>query len=155
MSRVLTGLAWAAGLALASPAGAQSVNECDWVASAWLLAEPWEENSRTFSNGAVRIALLDAIEPGAAPFHLLVLSPPYDELGARQCRVLSVAPGIGFSGVEFPSLQAWYDPETGLFFSVLVSVYEEDTGDFGDRIFDFTLNQATGAIGVHLGHMGE
>ncbi len=138
-----------------APAQAQSVGDCDWLASAWLLAEPWEHYSRTFAGGDVRVALIDAIEPGAVPFHLLILSPPWDELGARQCRVLSLDPGIGFSGVDFASLNAWYDPATGLLFSVPVSVYEDATGDFGDRMLDFTLNQATGAIEAFVGHMGE
>ena len=75
--KALLALAFAA--AMAGPAVAQQVRDCDWLASAWNLAEPWEENTRTFANGAVRLALLDAIEPGAVPFHLLVLSPPWDE----------------------------------------------------------------------------
>ncbi len=156
MSRVRAILAGAAVATFAAgPGQAQVVGECDWLASAWMLAEPWEQNSRVFANGAVRVALIDAIEPGAVPFHLLVLSPPWDELGARQCRVLSLAPGIGFSGVDFASLQAWYDPSAGLFFSMPISVYEDATGDFGDRMLDFTLNQATGAIEAFVGHMGE
>jgi hypothetical protein len=139
----------------AAPAMAQQVEDCDWRASAWLLAEPWEQHSRTFANGDVRVALIDAIEPAAGAFHLLVLSPPWDVLGARQCRVLSLGPGIGFAGVDFAALEAWYDPSAGLFFSVPVSVYEAATGGFGERIFDFTVNQATGAIEPFVGHMGE
>ena len=60
--RTAAGAALAAGLALSAPAAAQSLSDCDWRASAWLLAEPWEANSRTFANGDVRIALIDAIE---------------------------------------------------------------------------------------------
>lgn len=155
MRRLPTLGLFAVSVCCAAPAAAQHVGECDWLASAWLVAEPWEQYSRTFANGDVRVALIDAIEPGAVPFHLLILSPPWDELGARQCRVLSLDPGIGFSGVDFAALQAWYDPAAGLFFSVPVSVYEEATGGFGDRMLDFTLNQATGAIEAFVGHMGE
>lgn len=154
MSWLVAALASAATLT-AGPGEAQSLGECDWRASAWLLAEPWEHHSRTFANGDVRIALIDAIEPAAMPFHLLVLSPPWDELGARQCRLVSFEPGTGFSGVDFAALEAWYDPSVGLLFSVPVSVYDGVTGGFEDRMLDFTLNQTTGAIEAFVGHMGE
>ena len=153
--RTAAGAALAAGLALSAPAAAQSLSDCDWRASAWLLAEPWEANSRTFANGDVRIALIDAIEPAAGALHLLVLSPPWDELGARQCRVLSLDGGIGFAGVDFAALEAWYDAAVGLLFALPVSVYEPETGAFADRMLDFNLNQATGAIEAYVGPMGE
>ena len=95
------------------------------------------------------------IEPAAGAFHILVLSPPWDELGARQCRVLSLDGGIGFAGVDFAALEAWYDAAVGLLFALPVSVYEPETGAFADRMLDFNLNQATGAIEAYVGPMGE
>lgn len=133
-----------------SGAQAQSIEECDWVSSAANLMEPWEQNTRTFANGDVRIAAMDTIEPGAAAFHVLVLSPPYDEVGSRQCKVVSMSAGIGFSGLDFESLNARYDPAIGLTFTMGVQVYLPNTGGFAPRVVQFTLNQSTGEMQAGL-----
>jgi hypothetical protein len=133
---------------------AQSVNPCDWAASAQAIVEPWEANSRTFSNGKTRLALLDTIEPAAGALHILVLSPPYDELGGRQCRVISASPGIGYAGISFDRLTAGYDPSVGLMFDVPIGLYDPGTGGTRPALLSFTLNQATGAIDTYV-HGGE
>ncbi len=135
---------------IAVPVQAQEVRDCDWRASAWNLAEPWEENSRTFANGAVRLALLDTIEPAAVPFHLLVLSPPYDEVGARQCRVVSFDGGLGFGSIAFGRLTASYDPAIGLTFEVPVVIYLPEANFANPSLLRVTLNQATGAVGAEV-----
>lgn len=146
MIRALAALA-----VLAAPAAAQDVVECDWQASAWNLAEPWEDNSRTFSNGAVRIAKLDVGEPAFGGFFLLVLSPPYGELGERQCRVLTFPETSGFAGIDFDRLEAAYDPSVGLMFTVPVRVFAmTDTVEPVGAMLKFSLNQATGAISPRL-----
>lgn len=140
----------ALGLAsvLAAPAAAQMAVPCDWPARADALVEPWEDHTRTFANGEVRVALLDTIEPGAAALHLLVLSPPYDEMGARQCRTIGLTPQTGFAQVAFETLTAGYDPAVGLMFEVDVEVSE---GDYpAPRRLFFTLNQSTGDIRAEL-----
>ena len=140
----------AAALALtAAPAAAQSVADCDWLASAWNLVEPWETHSRTFANGAVRLALLDAIEPGAVPFHLLLLSPPYDEMGGRMCKVISEQPGIGFANIFWDDLEAGYDPAVGLKIHVPVEIWI-GTNNSVVRGLRLTLNQASGAVGAEI-----
>ncbi len=146
----LTSFALALTLTTAAATSAQQAFECDWQARADTIVEPWEDNSRTFANGDVRLAVLDTIEPAAGAFHILVLSPPYDELGGRQCRTLSMDDGIGFSGVDFSSLQAGYDPAVGLVFEVNVRRFLPDSDSFGDALLTFTLNQATGTIGTDL-----
>ena len=113
---------------LSGPLGAIEVSDCDWRARADAIAEPREENSRTFSNGKTRLALLDTVEPGAAPLFLLVMSPPYSEMGIRQCKVIGFETGIGFGGVDFGHLQASYEPAVGLTFSVPVVLYPNDAG---------------------------
>lgn len=133
-----------------SYAQAQSIEACDWVSSAANLIEPWEQNTRTFANGDVRIAALDTIEPGAAAFHLLVVSPPYDELGSRQCKIVGISSGIGFSGLDFGSLNARYDPAIGLTFTMDVQVSSPNSGSFDSRVVQFTLNQSTGDMQVGL-----
>ncbi len=149
MKWLLTG----ALVCLAGAASAQEVSECDWRASARNLVEPWEQNSRAFANGNVRIALLDTVEPGAVPYQILVLSPPFDELGARQCRVISFQGGSGFAGVSFSALEASYDPAAGLRFSLPVVVYLEEADFANPSTLHFTVNQATGAVvaGMELG----
>mgnify|MGYP000713528392 CR=1 FL=1 len=135
---------------LATPATAQEVVECDWRATAAALAEPWEDNSATFANGAVRIALLDTIDPAAGALHLLVLSPPFNELGDRQCRVVSHGQGVGFAGLYFSELEAGYDPAKGLTFSVPVQIYLPEESFSNGGQLHIALNQSTGAIAVDL-----
>ncbi len=140
-------------LAMTARAPAQDVGECDYRAAPQAIAEPWEDNTRTFANGDVRLTLIDTIEPAAAAFHIMVLSPPFDEVGGRQCRVISFQGASGFSGVSFAQLTAGYDPARGLMFEVPVQVYDSDAADFAPRWLNFTLNQASGLIDAWL-HAG-
>jgi hypothetical protein len=135
-------------LCLAAPASAQTVRDCDtWQTSARNLPEPWSASSRTFANGAIRVALLDTVEPAAGAFYLMVLSPPYDELGGRICALVAEADGnIGFAGIAFDAMQAAYDPTTGLTLTTPVQRFNPDTGGFVNRRLDVTINQAAGAI---------
>jgi hypothetical protein len=135
-----------AALFLATPAAAQTVTDCSSHASAANLVEPWEANTRTFSNGKVRVALLDTVEPAATPFYLLVISPPLDELGLPQCRVIALRPNEGFYSLDFDRLDASYDPARGLTFTLPAGVYDLDKGAPVDGTLTFTLNQSTGDI---------
>ncbi len=133
--------------ALPLMAQAQEVTPCDWRASAAAVVEPWDENARTFANGAVRLALLDTIEPAAAAFHILVLSPPFDEVGGRQCRIISADTlGSGFEAINFAELEADYEPSTGLLFMLPARVYDPEDGPAKMGRLSFALNQATGEI---------
>ena len=134
----------------ASPVAAQVVIPCDWQASAQALIEPWEDHTRTFANGAVRLALLDTVEPAIAAMHLLILSPPYDEIGGRQCRTIGVGDGLGFPGITWEGLEAGYDPAVGLTFTIPVGLYDPETGDFPESQLAFTVNQATGEIDARI-----
>lgn len=132
-------------------ANAQAVRECDWVASAWNLQEPWEEATQTFANGAVRIAILDTIEPAAAAFHLLVLSPPYNEVGDRQCRLVSGnESGLGFSGLQLEGMLTGYDPETGLGLTLKAQIYDPQIDDYRAVSLWVAINQATGVITAEI-----
>jgi len=139
------------GLALvANGAAAQEVSDCDWRASAYALVEPWEANSRTFSNGKTRLALLDTVEPAAGAFHILVLSPPYNELGERQCKVVSATGSVGFYDLDFSGLQAQYDPAIGLGFAIPGQSYDPNTDQGRPMYLLITLNQATGQIDARV-----
>ena len=140
----------AALVALTSAAQAQTVTTCErWEANARNLAEPWEDNTRTFANGNIRLAVVDTIEPAAGSFHLLILSPPLGVLGDPQCRMIS-NDSTGFTSIDFGSLTAGYDPQTGLGLDMFVRVYNPNTADFDGKGLGLTINQATGAIGANL-----
>lgn len=144
--------ALALSLALSAPHAAQAqtlnVSECDWQVSARNIPEPWEAHSRAFANGDVRLALMDTIEPAQGWAWLMVLSPPYEEWGGRQCRVIGMD-NNGFAGLDFATLRADYDPSVGLMFSVTVHL-PNDYGDPRPTTLWFSLNQSTGAINAHL-----
>lgn len=135
---------------LASPLAAQEVLPCDDKALADAIVEPWEEHTRTFANGAVRVALLDAIEPALGAFYLLVLSPPYDDMGQRQCQMIGFDGGVGFTMLDFSSLGAAYVPARGLEIQLL--------GRIAVPEYDFTnpvnlwviVNQASGEISTFM-----
>ena len=137
----------AVALCLASPALAQEIGTCDdWRSSAALLAEPWEENTRIFAEGEVRLALIDTFEPAAAAFHLVILSPPYDELGFGQCALVSGEGGMGFAGLNVAATEAEYDPATGLMFTIPATRWLMETDTYTDAVLHVTLNQSTGEI---------
>lgn len=131
---------------LATPITAQEVLPCDWQARADAIVEPWEDHTRTFANGDVRVAVLDVIEPALGSYYLLILSPPYDEVGGRQCRVIGFHSGMGFTALDIGSMIAEYVPGRGLEMQLL--------GRIADPEYDFTnavniwvtLNQSTGEI---------
>lgn len=131
---------------LAGPVAAQEVLDCDgWQANVRNVAEPWEQNSATFANGAIRVAMLDTVEPAAGAFYLLVIHPPYDELGSPMCGIVG-ADGMGFSDMDFGALQAGYDPASGLTLRVGAQRYAPATGGFDRATLAVTVNQATGDL---------
>ena len=95
-----------------------------------------------FANGNVRLAVLDTIEPAVASFYLLVLSPPSDEVGGRQCRVISLVDGTGFAGLDLAAAVASYDPAKGLSIAIPAKRYLPETDSFGAEMLAITLNQA-------------
>jgi hypothetical protein len=140
---VLAGLAL---LASALPAHAITVEPCDWRASLLGIPEPWDVHTRTYANGDIRIAVTDMIEPAGGPYHLVVISPPYDELGSKQCRVVSLDGSMGFARMIPASAQSNYDPATGLTLTLPAGTYNAETGGTIERDISVTINQATGAI---------
>lgn len=127
-----------------SPALAAEVRPCHAAeTSALFLAEPWEANTRTFANGDVRLAILDMVEPAAAAFHLLILSPPFDTLGLPTCQVISFDGSTGYREMSLEGLTSSYDPATGLSFQVPMAVGPQP---FDEGVLFFSLNQSTGAI---------
>lgn len=135
---------------VAAPVTAQELLPCDWQTSARNLIEPWEDNTRTFANGDVRIAALDTIEPAVGFAYLMILSPPYDALGGRQCAAIGHTGGMGFAGMAFDTLQSGYEPGQGLTLKLQVTVFEPADGDFSQQSLEIIVNQASGAITASL-----
>lgn len=125
------------------------VHSCNDATRADTIAEPWEDNAATYSDGAIRIARLDLAEPAGAAVKLLVLSPPHNELGLRQCRVVSPSDGLGFYDIDFAQREASYDPQRGLTIAVPARQYlpeSEQGGDDGWFLLTVTINQQSGDI---------
>jgi hypothetical protein len=134
-------------------AQAQVVTDCDWIANPANILEPWDQNSRTYANGNIRIAALDTGgEPVCCAAHLLVLSPSgsgVHEPVFRQCRVVSARPGEGFFAMDIPGTIASYDPARGLLVSVPVAHYHHGIGSGQPAIWErmeIRINQATGDV---------
>ena len=81
----------------AAPVAAQTAIPCGWQARADAIVEPWAENTATFANGAVRVALRDTIEPAACAAYLLITHPPLDEVGGRTCTFIGLDDDLGDS----------------------------------------------------------
>ena len=126
--------------------GCVTENGDTYQTSARTIVEPWEENTKTFANGAVRLAYLDTEEPANASAFLLVLTPPHDELGSRHCKIISMLDGMGFAGITFGGLIAGYDPAIGLTFAIPVTRYLANSADYRIQTLTVTVNQATGLV---------
>lgn len=144
-------LALTALLLLTSPAMAQSVGDCDDLASARNLQEPWEETTASYANGDVRVAVLDMMEPAAAAVHLMILSPPRNEIGDRQCKLVSLSRpdgggAFGFFNIDFAGRSADYDPEQGLRLQIPIETFVPETGGGEPAELTVIINQSTGEI---------
>jgi hypothetical protein len=109
-------------------ANAASVKDCgdDFKANVQNLAEPWEKNTKTFLNGAVRIALIDTGgEPVCCSMHLLILAEaPEDPSGppSRMCKIVSHT-DMGFMMIDFPKIRSGFSPARGLDLMVPFALY--------------------------------
>jgi len=139
--------ALAAALFCGSGAMAQVVMPCDGRANAQYLYEPWEENSRTYGNGAIRVAELDTFgEPAGLSAHLLVLAPG-PELGPI-CGVISQHDGHGWADLDIAGIQASYDATRGLLLMVPARISDPRTNREGTDFFGVRINQAAFTITV-------
>lgn len=132
MTTMIRGLVGAgaalAVLACAQPSRAAALKDCDDYASAGLVVEPWEQNTRTFYNGAVRVAVTDTGgEPVCCSSWLVVIFPDVeDELGGRRCMMLGQGEGTGWAGLDVKAIRSSYSAATGLILTVPVKVMRED-----------------------------
>lgn len=138
-------LAGAAALALTSPAQAFITAPCGPEFSPLTITEPWEENSRNFAEGAIRIFEI-FIDPNVASGAALgVLHPNVPGSDSyRSCTAIYAGPEFRYFGQAFVSeATAVYDASVGLIITVPVAFV-------GGRreMMRFAVNQATGAVNL-------
>lgn len=104
-------------------------------------------NTKSFGNGAIRIAWVSTEEPAAAPDHVLVFI--YDKEAGYSCTAISRdSEGNGFGSVDMTTLKSIsYDAKLGLLLSIQVA--QPDFSGDGKRVMEtlkFRVNQATGKV---------
>lgn len=136
-----------AGPALAmDPTASAEAVLCPPEMSLDAIVEPWEDNSAGYANGDVRVALLDMIEPAAAAFQLVILHPPRDELGGRQCHLIAPSPHMGFAEIRFAERQVSYDPAKGLTITLPIRIESGMGAEEGWSLTAIEINQQTGEV---------
>ena len=146
MIRLAAALMLLSGAAQAQQVEVMPCGDADRVDT---IAEPWDRNTATYANGDVRVALLDMVEPAGGAWKLAVISPPRDELGLRQCRVIG-ADGIGFYGLDFASRRADYDRQRGLVLTFPATRYADAAPEGEPYRLVVTINQQTGEIATEV-----
>lgn len=142
---LVTGLLYIACQAAA--ADAQVVSICDAALEMDKIAYPEDMNIRHYANGHVLVAVVDDGRPDAArALSFLVVSPPLDAQGERQCRLVSATQMAGYAALVLDRAEATYSPAIGLTVSV-PAVVVPTAESLGDKIdLAVTINQATGMI---------
>jgi hypothetical protein len=130
----------------AAPVAAQTAIPCGWQARADAIVEPWAENTATFANGAVRVALLDTIEPAASAAYLLITHPPLNEVGGRTCAVIGLDDDLGYAAIFFNELEAGYDAKVGLTFTVPAIIYLPEQSFQNSALLSIAVSQSTGDV---------
>lgn len=132
-------------------ATAQALSDCDdWRSSILGIAEPWEANTKTFTEDTVRMTIMDVGEPVAGSYRLLILTPPTaDNPDARQCQVLSLDADLGFAGLSFDGMTNSTDP-TGLTVVIPAKRWVAETDTYIDAKLSVTVNATDGAIAASL-----
>ena len=78
--------------------------------------------------------------------HLFILSPPLNELGLPQCRVVSMSGTMGFSYLGLDEARAAYDPAEGLAITLLAERWLSASDSYEPGELTVTINQQTGSI---------
>ncbi|QXT39713.1 hypothetical protein [Gymnodinialimonas ceratoperidinii] len=142
----ITSLATAALLAFGAPAQAFMVAPCGPEFTPLTITEPWEEMSRTFANGAIRVFEI-FIDPNVASGAALgILHPiPASEGGPyRTCTAIYAGHDHRYFGQAYVSeATAVYDASLGLIVTIPVSFT-----DGSRRMLRFAVNQATGVVSL-------
>lgn len=137
--------AFAATLALSAPAQAFVAAPCGPEFTPLTITEPWEENSQTFANGAIRIFEI-FIDPNVASGAALgILHPSLSDDNYRTCTAIYGGTEFRFFGQAFVAeATAVYDANVGLIITLPVVFVNSP-----DRVMlRFAVNQATGVVSL-------
>ncbi|MFL6691275.1 MAG: hypothetical protein ACJ8IR_13995 [Alphaproteobacteria bacterium] len=130
------------------PAHAAQIEGCHEVGRAAFIVEPWEQNSKTFYKGQIRVAYIDrGGEPVCCSAYLLILVPDrQSETRDRACYVISKKTGIGFAGIGFSDLRTSYDPRKGLLIVFPFTTMKGDGQTTERGMARVRINVATGKV---------
>ncbi|WP_341863480.1 hypothetical protein [Gymnodinialimonas sp. 57CJ19] len=136
----------AATLAFSAPAQAFITAPCGPEFTPLTITEPWEENSQTFANGAIRIfeMFIDPNVASGAALGILHPLPAMDGGPYRTCTAIYAGPEFRFFGqAHVAEATAVYDASVGLIVTLPVSFVD------GSRVLlRFAVNQATGVVSL-------
>lgn len=132
----------ALALTLAAPLQAAEVLPCEGhIANARNVF--WDDPTRTFANGAIRLILLDIEEPACCSVHVMVLHPNGDD-PFLSCSLISRSEGYGWLKASLEHATSAYAPGEGLRLSLPMIAYMGE-GE-APEILRLTINQATGQV---------
>lgn len=141
-------------LTLPLAAAAQVVQDCfdapRHLTSVQSMAEPFADNTRTYANGAIRLVVIDTVEPACCTHHLVVLHPDGEGM-FRACSIVSLGGVSGadaWSFIDLPRARGSYDAALGLKVTLPASVYDFNTGGSIPTAFAIRINQATGRVTI-------
>lgn len=139
-------LACAAIFAWTTPVAAFVTAPCGPEFTPTTITEPWEENSRTFANGVIRIFEI-FIDPNVASGAALGILHPGgpDANGSRICTAIYAGDQFRYFAQAFVAdATAVYDASVGLIITVPVAFADGN----GPVMLRFAVNQATGVVSL-------
>ncbi|WP_224816967.1 hypothetical protein [Hasllibacter sp. MH4015] len=136
----------ALGLLFTTPATAFVAAPCGPEFTPLTITEPWEENSRTFANGAIRIfeMFIDPNVASGAALGILHPNAPGSD-SYRTCTAIYAGTEFRYFGQAFVAqATAVYDASAGLVITVPIAFADGS----GTRPVTFAVNQATGTVSL-------
>ncbi len=136
---------------LTSTASAQRVQPCfdgariPYRATAEAIAEPWEENTRSFADGKVRIAVMDTWEPAYGAYYLMVMYWAGGESELRTCDLVSQGE-VGFVGMTLEGMEASYKAGLGLVLKVPTTFYNPVEDEFEEGFIEVLIDRAANHV---------
>ena len=98
-------------MVLPVPASAQQVQPCEsggifpYETTALAIAEPWEDNTRSFADGQLRLTVMDIYEPALGALYLMVIFEPLGGTAdLRNCVLISNGT-LGFPDMTLEGLE--------------------------------------------------
>ena len=127
---------------LAAPLQAPQLRNCDTF-DANASNVDWQEPTRAYANGNVRLIKIDIEEPACCAVFLMVLYPVPDQ-PFLNCALIGRDDSFGWADLNLPSAMSDYDPQTGLAITLPVRAFDGDT--FQEEQLRVTIDQALGSI---------